>query len=85
MEFSKIVQREAESDGGEINGARIHQLFNQHYLTVRDGWKLQGYDLHRSGDVVEARLSVGGEGRASRLLVARGSGAVSALVSALAP
>ena len=84
VEFSKIVQREAESDGGEINGARIHQLFNQHYLTVRDGWKLQGYDLHRSGDVVEARLSVGGEGRTSRLLVARGSGAVSALVSALA-
>ena len=84
VEFSKIVQREAESDGGEINGARIHQLFNQHYLSIRDGWKLQGYDLRRSGDVVEASLSVGGHGQPSRLLVARGSGAVSALVSALA-
>ncbi|MCK5875523.1 MAG: 2-isopropylmalate synthase [Alcanivoracaceae bacterium] len=84
VEFSKIVQREAEADGGEINGARIHQLFNQHYLSIRDGWKLQGYDLHRSGDVVEASLSVGGPGKPSRSLVAKGNGAVSALVSALA-
>lgn len=84
VEFSRIVQREAEADGGEINGARIHQLFNQHYLGIRDGWKLQGYDLHRSGDVVEASLSVGGPGQPSRPLVAKGAGAVSALVSALA-
>ncbi|MCC1496695.1 2-isopropylmalate synthase [Alcanivorax sp. 1008] len=85
VEFSKIVQGEAESDGGEINGARIHQLFNQHYLSIRDGWKLQGYDLHRSDDVVEARVSVAGSsGMPLRVLVAKGSGAVSALVNSLA-
>ena len=84
VEFSKIVQREAEADGGEINGARIHQLFNQHYLNIRDGWKLQGYDLNRSGDVVEARITVGGHDKQTRILSARGTGAVSALVNALA-
>jgi 2-isopropylmalate synthase len=83
VEFSKIVQRVAEEEGGEINGARIHQLFNQHYLAIRDGWKLQGYDLHRSGDVVEATLSVGGHGKPERSIAGRGAGAVSALVSAL--
>ncbi|MFN3712495.1 MAG: 2-isopropylmalate synthase [Alcanivoracaceae bacterium] len=83
VEFSKIVQREAEVEGGEINGARIHQLFNQHYLAIRDGWKLQGYDLRRSGDVVEAKLSVGGPGKPEWTIAGRGAGAVSALVSAL--
>ncbi|MDF1628861.1 MAG: 2-isopropylmalate synthase [Alcanivoracaceae bacterium] len=84
VEFSKIVQGEAESDGGEINGARIHQLFNQHYLSIGDGWKLQGYDLHRSDDVVEAKVSVTGSGMPVRVLVGKGSGAVSALVNSLA-
>ena len=84
VEFSKIVQGEAESDGGEINGARIHQLFNQHYLAIREGWKLQSYDLNRSADVVEAKITVGGHGKPARILAARGTGAVSALVDALA-
>jgi 2-isopropylmalate synthase len=80
VEFAKIVQREAEAEGGEVNGARIHQLFNQHYLTIRDGWKLQGYELSRSADVVSAQITVDGS---AQPLMAKGSGAVSALVNAL--
>lgn len=80
VEFAKIVQREAEAEGGEVNGARIHQLFNQHYLTIRDGWKLQGYELSRNADVVSAQIMLEGS---TQPLMAQGSGAVSALVNAL--
>lgn len=81
VEFAKVVQREAEVGGGEVNGARIHQLFNQHYLAIRDGWKLQGYEISRSADVVTAQISVDGS---AQPLTAQGNGAVSALVNALA-
>ena len=80
VEFAKIAQREAEAEGGEVNGARIHQLFNQHYLTIRDGWKLQGYELSRNADVVSAQIMLEGS---TQPLMAQGSGAVSALVNAL--
>jgi len=83
VEFARIVQRDAEQLGGEINGARIHQLFNQHYLATPVGWQLQSYDLHRAGQAVEARVSMGDGARNAVALAGQGSGAVSALANAL--
>lgn len=82
VEFSRVVQQEAEADGGEINGARIHQLFNRQYLHVQESWRLQGYDLNSTDQGVRAQFTVGATGKAETLS-AQGSGAVGALVAAL--
>src|SRR5690606_38347510 len=34
IEFSKVVQREAETNGGEIDSLTIHKLFEERYLKV---------------------------------------------------
>ena len=83
VEFAKVVQKDAEDTGGEINAARIHQLFNTHYLNTAQGWQMQSYDLHRTNDGVQAKISLG-DGKVTTVLKGQGSGAVSALTDALA-
>ncbi len=83
VEFAKVVQKDAEDSGGEINAARIHQLFNQHYLATAQGWQMQSYDLHRTADGVQAKISVGDAGPSVTVLSGQGSGAVAALAEAL--
>src|SRR5690606_7874666 len=83
VEFAKVVQKDAEDTGGEINAARIHQLFNTHYLNTAQGWQMQSYDLHRTNDGVQAKISLG-DGKVTTVLSGQGSGAVSALTDALA-
>lgn len=82
VEFAKVVQKDAEDTGGEINAARIHQLFNTHYLNTAQGWQMQSYDLHRTNDGVQAKISLG-DGKVATVLNGQGSGAVSALTDAL--
>lgn len=79
VEFAAVVQREAERDGGELDAARIHALFARHYLQPPQGWVLQGYDLHRSGDEVEARVVLAD----GLCLHGRGQGAVGAVAAAI--
>ncbi|MDX1754830.1 MAG: 2-isopropylmalate synthase [Marinobacter sp.] len=83
IEFSKLVQREAEENGGEIDSISIHRLFKKHYLGVMPGWELESYDLHRDSEGVVAQVRVGGEGGESLLLEGRAQGAVEAVASAL--
>lgn len=82
IEFSKVVQREAENNGGEIDSLTIHRLFEDRYLKVHRDWALRSYDLHRDDDGVRAEVSVG-EPEASVQLEARGLGAVEAVSEAL--
>ena len=82
VDFSQKVQGEAEAQGGELDPATIHRLFEQHYLQVAPSWQLHTYDLHRSDAGVEARLSFGDH--PTRLVRGQGQGAVEALVNALA-
>lgn len=82
IEFSKVVQREAETNGGEIDSLTIHRLFNERYLKVPAAWALQSYDLHRDQDGVRAELSVGCDSDVIRLS-GRGLGAVEAVSDAL--
>ncbi|WP_372809551.1 2-isopropylmalate synthase [Litorivivens sp.] len=65
QEFSRLVQKEAEDQGGEIDSLTIRRLFEEYYLAVPDGWQLQRYDLHRgdSGISATATLSSGREYR----------------------
>ena len=82
VEFSRLVQAEAEASGGEIDSLTIHRLFDHHYLQVAPAWQLHTYDLHRSDAGVEARLSFGEQ--PTRIVRGSGQGAVEALVNALA-
>ncbi|MCK0164657.1 2-isopropylmalate synthase [Marinobacter sp. S6332] len=82
IEFSKVVQGAAETNGGEIDSMAIHSLFEQRYLKVHDNWALRGYDLHRDEQGVHAEVTFGNESAPARL-EGRGLGAVEAVSAAL--
>jgi 2-isopropylmalate synthase len=74
------VQTEAERTGGEVDGGRIRELFDQVYVSVPKTLELGGYDLKRDADRVRAEVAlVGGE-----RLSGQGRGVVEALVDAIA-
>jgi 2-isopropylmalate synthase len=82
IEFSKVVQREAETNGGEIDSLTIHRLFETRYLKVRKAWELRSYDLHRDDNGVNATVSIGPEASPTTLN-GHGLGAVEAVSAAL--
>ncbi|AOY87433.1 2-isopropylmalate synthase [Marinobacter salinus] len=82
IEFSKVVQREAETNGGEIDSLTIHRLFEDRYLKVPEDWALRSYDLHRDENGVRAEVSVGAV-NGSIALEGYGLGAVEAVSDAL--
>lgn len=81
IEFARVVQKEAEITGGEIDSHTIHQLFERDYLQVPKGWRLNTYDLHRTDEGVQAKVIVGNGERTE--LEGQGHGAVEALAAAL--
>ncbi len=60
QEFSRLVQKAAEDQGGEIDSLTIRRLFDEHYLAVPEGWQLENYDLHRGDSGISARVVAGG-------------------------
>jgi 2-isopropylmalate synthase len=80
IDFSRVVQTEAETEGGEIAAARIRELFDQQYVDTQPHAVLAGYELRRDERGVRAALRLG-DGSA---LHGEGHGAVEALVNALA-
>jgi 2-isopropylmalate synthase len=82
IEFSKVVQKVAEKNGGEIDSMAIHSLFEQRYLKVHEDWALRAYDLHRDNQGVFAEVTFGRESAPMRL-EGRGLGAVEAVSAAL--
>ncbi len=82
IEFSKVVQREAETNGGEVDSHTIHRLFEERYLKVHSDWALRSYDLHRDDNGVRAEVVVGDDA-APVTLEGRGLGAVEAVSDAL--
>lgn len=82
IEFSKVVQKAAESNGGEIDSMTIHSLFEQRYLKVHEDWALRAYDLHRDEQGVFAVVTFGSESAPTRI-EGRGLGAVEAVSAAL--
>lgn len=78
IDFSRVVQKTAEAEGGEVDATRIHALFQNHYLAVPTGWSLAQYAIQRDEDGVNATLTVAG-----RTLQGRGQGAIEAVVDAV--
>lgn len=83
IEFSKVVQKEAETNGGEIDSHTIHRLFEDRYLKVHGDWSLRSYDLHRDEDGVRAEVVVGSDA-SPVTFEGRGLGAVEAVSDGLA-
>jgi len=82
IEFAKVVQREAETNGGEIDSDTVHRLFEERYLKVPEDWALRSYNLHRDEEGVQAEVSMGTDA-APVALEGRGLGAVEAVSDAL--
>jgi len=82
IEFAKVVQREAETNGGEIDSDTVHRLFEERYLKVPQDWALRSYNLHRDEEGVQAEVSMGTDA-APVALEGRGLGAVEAVSAAL--
>ena len=81
VELSQIVQRESEARGGEVDSARIHALFREHFVDLAEPVALLGYrlDRHDGVDLLEAQIDTGAGVQTIR---GRGQGAMEALVDA---
>ena len=80
VDLAQIVQRESEQRGGEMDGASIHALFLEYFVTDQSPARLLGYQLSKNGhDRIEARI---GEAGSEWSLRGEGNGAIAAFVDA---
>jgi 2-isopropylmalate synthase len=80
IELAQQVQSLSERQAGEIDSARIRDLFVQHFVADQTPTRLLAYRLDRNGrDQIEARI---GEGGAERMIHGAGEGAISAFTAA---
>ena len=81
VEFSPIVQKFAEQDGGVVDAESMKNLFETHFMTGDTPYKLGKYDLAKDDvDTVKAEL-IGEDGKLS--IKGNGNGALSAFSEAL--
>jgi 2-isopropylmalate synthase len=85
IEFSRVIQEIAESEGGEVTPELIWKVFDSEYLSRKEPVELVGFNATDSsngeGSTIEARLRVEG---AERVAAGQGNGPISAYVNALA-
>ena len=85
VEFSGIVQREADTTGKEITSQRIWELANEHYIIPTGRFELVSFDVakaSRSGDGERVTATVLHEGK-EVAVSAIGNGPISAFVEAM--
>lgn len=82
MEFSHVVQRYADAEGGEVSSDQLWQFFDTEYLSRTEPLELLTFSTHSRSDsfTLEANVRLGG---LSQTLHGEGNGAVSAFVDAL--
>jgi 2-isopropylmalate synthase len=78
IEFSQVIQRHTDAQGGEVTAARMWEIFAAEY---RDPgfWRLDAYNYH--GGVIIAEITMGDR---QVKVAGEGTGPVEALVNALA-
>ena len=76
--LSRLVQADVEKTGEEISPHGIKGLYDTHFVSVSDDWKLRNYHLNHHEQQVSAQFSVG-----NSELKAHGAGALEALSGAL--
>jgi 2-isopropylmalate synthase len=82
VEFSGVVQKHADSHGGEISAAGIWQLFSATYFDKAEPVRYREHHLFERGAVQGIRLNVEINGT-PHLLVGEGNGPIDAAVHAL--
>jgi len=82
IDFSPVVQREAERSETEVEADTIVGLFESHYLGKPAPYELVGYQVTRENDEDRLQASLR-EGATTTVLHGRASGVVGAFVAAL--
>jgi 2-isopropylmalate synthase len=82
VEFSGVVQKHADSQGGEVSAAEIWQLFSATYFDTTEPVRYREHHLFERGAAQGIRLSVEIQGE-PHLLVGEGNGPIDAAVHAL--
>jgi 2-isopropylmalate synthase len=83
IEFSRIVQTVADNEGGEVEPAKIWQMYRDTYLERTAPLQLVGYSIDSTGDVDKMRATVSVNG-VEHEISGQGNGPLAALVHALA-
>jgi 2-isopropylmalate synthase len=79
---SRVVQARADETGEEISSRQIRALFEAEFLSIPEGWRLQGYDLHSEAQRTHGKFRLG-SGAAESTLAGEGQGLIEALVDAV--
>lgn len=79
-ELSSVVQKAVEQSGEEISSDKIKVLYDSHFVTTTEAWKLNRFDLHTEAGQILAQFALGESGP---VIKGQGTGAVEALCDAL--
>jgi 2-isopropylmalate synthase len=82
IEFSQVIQRVTDADGGEVTPEQMWDVFAAEYLQPRTPLALVGHELTTDENDVEVRAEVHVDG-ATRTVSGRGNGPIAAFVAAL--
>ena len=81
VEFSAIVQSEADQTGDEITADKLWQLFSRVYLETNTPLCYKGHVLDPNGKTITLTVDINGE---SKTLFGQGNGPIDAAIHALA-
>ncbi len=79
---SRVVQAQADASGEEVSSRQVLSLFQKEFLSIPDGWKLQGYDLHSEAQRTHGRFRLAKAGT-ELVLSGDGQGLIEALIDAV--
>ena len=81
IEFSRVVQKEAEASGLEVSPERIHELFRREYLDLPSQLKLKGFTIEKAAhESIKGQIEL--EGKMFEVK-GKGAGMLAAFVDAL--
>lgn len=81
IEFSRVVQKEAEDSGLEVSPERIRELFRQQYLDLPSQLKLKGFSIEKTThETIKGQIELDGK---MFEVKGKGAGMLAAFVDAL--
>jgi 2-isopropylmalate synthase len=81
IEFSRIVQKEAEDSGLEVSPQRIHELFRREYIDLSSPLMLKGFNIEKSDrEYIKGRIELDGK---TFDVEGKGNGMLEAFVDAM--
>jgi 2-isopropylmalate synthase len=83
IEFSQVIQRVTDADGGEVTPEQMWEIFAAEYLESRSPMVLLGHESTTDNGEVEVRARVR-VARTEQTVTGRGNGPIAAFVAALA-